>query len=78
LRVDAVDWLRYRPVVRMKEAQRSEPARQGRALEKHLSREADARALASGDKERDQLRRENGHFAGRKVQVDFKGAKSLW
>jgi hypothetical protein len=62
----------------MNESQRREPARQGRALEKQLSREEDARALAVGRKDRDQLRRENGHFAGRKVQVDFKGAKSLW
>jgi hypothetical protein len=47
-------------------------------LEKQLSREADARALSSGRKNHEQLRRENGHFAGRRVQVDFKGAKSLW
>ena len=55
-----------------------ESSREGRALEKQLSREADARALSSGRKDREELRRENGHFAGRRVQVDFKGAKSLW
>jgi len=34
-----------------------------RALEKQLSREADERALASGEKTREQLRDENGAFA---------------
>ena len=33
-----------------------------RAEEKRLSREEDARAIASGEKSREQLRRENGAF----------------
>ncbi len=33
-----------------------------RAAEKQSSREADARALATGAKSRDDLRRENSHF----------------
>lgn len=50
----------------------------GRVQEKALSREADERALARGEKSAEQLRRENGHFAGMKVRVDFKRAKSLY
>jgi hypothetical protein len=50
----------------------------GRALEKQLAREADERDLASGKKSREQLRRENAHFAGLRVRVDFKAAKRLW
>jgi hypothetical protein len=48
-----------------------------RALEKQLSREADARALASGEKTRDQLRAENGAFAfpRERVHVDFSRVK---
>jgi hypothetical protein len=38
-----------------------------RAREKQRSREEDVRALASGEKSRDELRRENGHFAFRNV-----------
>lgn len=34
-----------------------------RASEKQLSREADVRALAFGEKDRDELARENGAFA---------------
>jgi hypothetical protein len=34
-----------------------------RAREKQASRDEDARALASGEKSREQLRRENGAFA---------------
>jgi hypothetical protein len=50
---------------------------QERAREKQLSRDADARALASGEKSRDELRRENGHFAFRNVRVTLRGAKPL-
>jgi hypothetical protein len=47
-----------------------------RAHEKQLSREEDARALASGAKTREQLRRENGHFAFADVFIDLRGTKS--
>jgi hypothetical protein len=48
-----------------------------RALEKKLSREADAQALASGEKTAVQLRAENGAFAfpRARVHVDFSRAK---
>ncbi len=48
-----------------------------RALEKKRSREDDARALASGGKTPEQLRRENGHFAFPDVIIDLRGTKSL-
>jgi hypothetical protein len=48
-----------------------------RRQEKQASREADARALASGEKSREQLRRENGAFSGLNVEIDFDGAQSL-
>lgn len=48
-----------------------------RAREKQRSREDDARALASGDKSREQLKRENGHFAFANVRVSLRGAKPL-
>ena len=48
-----------------------------RASEKQTSREEDARALASGEKSREQLRRENGHFAFASVRVSLRGAKPL-
>lgn len=48
-----------------------------RAREKQRSREEDARAVASGSKSRDELRRENGHFVFRKVRVSLRGAKPL-
>lgn len=35
-----------------------------RAADKAASRAEDERALASGEKSREELRRENGHFAG--------------
>jgi len=40
-----------------------------RAKEKQLSREADERAVGSGDKSQDRLRRENGFFAFPKVRI---------
>ena len=48
-----------------------------RAREKQRSRAEDARALASGEKSRDELRRENGHFAFRNVRVSLRGSKPL-
>jgi hypothetical protein len=48
-----------------------------RAREKQLSREEDARALASGAKSRAQIRRENGLFVFRNVRVSLRGAKPL-
>lgn len=42
-----------------------------RAEEKQQSRERDAAALASGEKTIDDLRRENGLFAGLRVRPDF-------
>jgi len=50
---------------------------QERAREKQASRDADARALASGEKSRDDLLRENGHFVFPKVRVSLLGAKPL-
>jgi hypothetical protein len=58
-----------------KEPERFDP--QERAREKQRSRDADSRALASGEKSRDDLRRENGHFAFRNVRVSLRGAKPL-
>jgi hypothetical protein len=57
------------------ESGRLDPAE--RAHEKYLSREEDARALASGEKSRAQLRRENGLFAFPNVRVSLRGAKPL-
>lgn len=48
-----------------------------RAREKQASREEDERALAAGEKTREQLHRENAAFAGLKVRVNFAGAKKL-
>jgi hypothetical protein len=48
-----------------------------RAREKQVSRDEDARALASEEKSREQLRRENGHFAFASVRVSLRGAKPL-
>jgi hypothetical protein len=48
-----------------------------RAREKQRSREEDARALASGEKSREQLQRENGHFVFPNVRISARGAKPL-
>ena len=48
-----------------------------RAREKQRSREEDARALASGEKSREDLRRENGHFVFPNVRVSARGSKPL-
>jgi len=48
-----------------------------RAAEKAKSRRADARALASGKKSREQLRQENGLFSGMKVRLVLEKAKAL-
>lgn len=48
-----------------------------RAREKQLSRDEDARALASGEKSRKELQRENGHFAFPNVRISTRGAKPL-
>ncbi len=47
-----------------------------RALEKQRSRGADVRALESGAKSRDDLRRENGAFAFPRVRVNYDSAVS--
>ncbi len=46
-----------------------------RARVKAEARAADVLALASGEKSRDDLRRENGHFAIPGARIDFKNAK---
>lgn len=46
-----------------------------RAREKQHSREADARAIASGEKSVEQVRRENGIFVFQRVHVDFTNRK---
>jgi hypothetical protein len=50
-----------------------------RAVAKQRAREADHRALAAGNKSRDELRRENGHFgyAPERVIVHYERAKKL-
>ncbi len=42
---------------------------QARAREKQRSRDNDDRALATGEKTREQLRRENGYFAFPNVRI---------
>ena len=54
------------------------PSLQERAREKQLSRQQDEHALSSGKKSSAELRRENGHFAGLKVRINFERAKSLY
>jgi hypothetical protein len=61
--------------VMAKELERFDPKE--RAREKQLSREEDARALASGEKSREQLQRENGHFVFPNVRISARGAKPL-
>ncbi len=58
-----------------KEPKRLDP--QQRAREKQESREEDARALALGEKSREELRRENAHFAFPNVRVSLRGSKPL-
>jgi hypothetical protein len=48
-----------------------------RAAEKQASRDADELALESGEKTRDQLRRENGHFSSLRFRVNPAGARRL-
>jgi hypothetical protein len=48
-----------------------------RAREKQESRERDERAVASGEKTQEELRRENGHFSSLRVRINYAGAKSL-
>jgi hypothetical protein len=48
-----------------------------RQLEKQKSRDEDAKALTSGEKTREQLKKENGHFVFEKVKVSLKEAKPL-
>jgi hypothetical protein len=48
-----------------------------RVKEKQASRDADDKALAAGQKTREQLRYENSHFASLKFRIDLSGAKSL-
>ena len=48
-----------------------------RACEKQRSREEDARALASGEKTREQLRRENGFFVFPRVRISARDSKPL-
>jgi hypothetical protein len=50
---------------------------QDRAREKQDSREHDARALANGEKSREQLWRENSAFASMGLVMDLGGAESL-
>jgi len=46
-----------------------------RRKEKALSRRSDAASLANGSKSREELKRENGHFSGLNVRVDYKRSK---
>jgi hypothetical protein len=58
--------------------QNGKQAWQALAREKSYSREADERALASGQKQAAQLRQENSFFSSNRMQCDLKGAKRLW
>lgn len=49
----------------------------GRALEKAASREADARALESGEKSREQLKAENSAFAFPRDQIRLDAPRPL-
>jgi hypothetical protein len=49
-----------------------------RAAEKEASRAADARALATGEKSREQLWRENGHFAFTNSRLVFGDNERLY
>ncbi len=42
-----------------------------RAAEKEASRDEDERALESGEKTREQLKRENGIFHGMRFRIDY-------
>ena len=59
----------------MKQPERLDPKE--RAREKQRSRDEDARALAAGEKSREQLQRENGHFTFPNARVSLRGAKPL-
>jgi len=48
-----------------------------RAREKQRSRDEDARALASGEKTREPLRKENGLVLARHVRISLRGTKPL-
>ncbi len=48
-----------------------------RAREKQESRERDERAVLSGEKTQEELRRENGHFSSLRVRINYADAKSL-
>lgn len=48
-----------------------------KAKERQASRDADEQALASGQKSREELRRENGFFPARRFRVDLSSAKSF-
>ena len=58
-----------------KEPERFNPKERSR--EKQRSRDEDARALASGEKSREELQRENGHFSFPNARVSLRGAKPL-
>jgi hypothetical protein len=48
-----------------------------RAREKQRSRDEDARAVASGERTREELQRENGHFSFPNARISERGAKPL-
>jgi hypothetical protein len=48
-----------------------------RIEEKQRSRKADERAVASGARSAEQLRRDNGRFAFPHVRVNFSGANAV-
>lgn len=49
-----------------------------RVREKQASREEDERALASGEKTREDLKRENGIFHGLKFRMDLSAVEKLY
>jgi hypothetical protein len=59
----------------MAEDERLDP--EERRREKQRSRDEDARALASGEKSREQLQRENGHFSFPNARISLRGTKPL-
>lgn len=48
-----------------------------RAAQKQRSREDDRQALLSGQKTREQLCKENGHFVFRNVRISLRGSRPL-
>ena len=72
--------MRVREIDRILSSMAKEPERldaKERAREKQRSRDEDARALASGEKSREELQRENGHLSFPNARISLRGSKPL-